>query len=233
MKVPSTPSPSNQTRRKLLQSTAGGLMLSGLGLAPSLAAAQAAAPVEGRDFRVLGRPVAADTEKIEVIEFFWYGCPHCNSFEPEIAAWSKTLADDVLLRKLPVRFNNAMEPQQRLFFALEAMGLVETVHPRVFAAIHTQRTMLTTDQQIRTWIAAQRDIDSQRFVDTFNSFGVRSRATQAMRLAEAYGLEGVPVLYVDGRFMTAPSMVNSRQQSLEVVDYLVERTRQERAAARG
>lgn len=230
MNVPSTPALSNQTRRKWLQGTAGGLVLSGLGLGPSLAAAQSQVPMEGRDFRRLGRPVAADTEKIEVIEFFWYGCPHCNAFEPEIAAWSEGLAEDVLLRKLPVRFNNAMEPQQRLYFALEAMDLVKTIHPRVFAAIHTQRTMLTTDQQIRTWIAAQPDVDSARFVETFNSFGVRSRATQAMRLAEAYGLEGVPVLYVDGRFMTAPSMVNSRQQSLEVVDYLIEQTRKERAA---
>jgi thiol:disulfide interchange protein DsbA len=216
------------SRRRLLGAALAAPALSGI---PPVVAAQAS-PQEGRDFRRLGKPVpTSDPKRIEVVEFFWYGCPHCNSFEPELDAWAARLPADVFLRKVPARFNASMEAQQRLYYTLEAMDLVKPLHGRVFAAIHVQRQMLNTPEQILAWVGKQQGVDAARFKQVFESFGVRTKATQAAQLADAYGLEGVPVLYIDGRFMTAPSMVGTRDGALRVTDWLVEQARSSRPRA--
>lgn len=198
-------------------------------LAPGLAWAQAPAsgePVEGQHFRRLRQPVGAATPgRIEVVEFFWYGCPHCNSFEPTLDAWSKRLPSDVSLRRVPVAFReNPFVAHQKIYFALEAMNKVEQMHRKVFSAIHVDRQRLDKPEDIAAFMG-RNGIDAKAFMDAFNSFGVQTRARQAAQLATAYDVDGVPSMGVAGRFFTSGTMAGTLDRSLAVVDFLVQRVR--------
>jgi len=174
-----------------------GLLAAGaLSLAPAAFAQKA-----GTDYRVLSQsaPVEAPAGKIEVVEFFWYCCPHCNAFEPLLESWSKRLPKDVVLRRVPVAFRPDFEPQQRLFFALESMDLVGKLHTKAFSAIHVERQRLTTADAIIDWVAKQ-GVDRAKFAEVYNSAATGTKAQQAAQLQEAYAVEGTPALGVAGKF---------------------------------
>jgi len=196
----------------------------GLGLP---AAAQGNAPVEGTHYVRLSTPLptAAPAGKVEVIEFFWYGCPHCNAFEPALEAWVKKLPPHVAFRRVPVAFRD--EPfiaHQHIYYALEALGQVEAMHRKVFYAIHNERARLDKPADIAAFMA-KNGIDSAKFLDVYNSFGVQTKVNQARRLAEAYKIDGVPALGVDGRYYTSGTLAGTPERSLQVVEFLVERSR--------
>ena len=117
---------------------------------PELVLAQARKPQEGKEYRVLEKkaPVEAPAGKIEVVEFFWYSCPHCNAFEPRLNAWLKKLPPDVTFRRVPVQFRDDFVPQQRLYYALEALGKVDDLHDKVFHEIHVNRQPTAREDQI-------------------------------------------------------------------------------------
>ncbi len=192
--------------------------------------AQAFKPAEGSDYYVLDKaaPVDAPPGKIEVVEFFWYRCPHCNVFEPALEAWIKKLPKDVVLRRVPVAFQDSFAPLQRLFYALEAMGLLPKLHAKVFTAIHVERLNLEKGDAIIDWVA-QQGVDKAKFVEQFNSFSVNSKATKATQLQNGYRVEGVPALGVAGRFYTDGSIAKSMDRALQVVDALVANVRAKRA----
>ena len=196
-----------------------------VGFAP-VVQAQAAVPQAGKDYQVVSKRIASDLPagKIEVVEFFWYNCGHCNSFEPMLDAWALKLPKDVVLRRVPVAFQDSFAPQQRLFYALEAMGLVAKLQGKVFQAIHAQRLKLDTAEAITGWIV-QQGVDRAKFVEHYNSFSVASKVTKATQLQNAYQIEGVPALGVAGRFVTDGSMARSMGRALQVVDYLVSEIR--------
>jgi thiol:disulfide interchange protein DsbA len=208
-------------RREFSQAAAGAAMTASA-LLPSLAQAQAAKPQPGTDYMVLDprAAVEAPAGKVEVVEFFWYSCPHCNAFEPTLAAWIKKLPKDVSFRRVPVAFNDSFAPQQRLYFTLEAMGLVDTLHAKVFAAIHAEKINLTRGEQIADWIGKQ-GVDKAKFMEQFNSFTVVSKVSRATQLQNAYKVEGVPALGVAGRFYTDGSIARSMERALLVVESLV------------
>jgi thiol:disulfide interchange protein DsbA len=185
------------------------------------AQAQASKPKAGTDYQVLDprAPVEAGAGKIEVVEFFWYNCPHCNAFEPTLQAWIGKLPKDVVLRRVPVAFQDSFAPQQRLYFTLEAMGLVEKLHAKVFAAIHVEKKNLSTGEAILEWIA-QQGVDKAKFVQQYNSFTVVTKVTKATQLQNAYKVEGVPALGLAGRYYTDGSMAGNMQRALQVVDVL-------------
>lgn len=185
------------------------------------AQAQAAGPQAGKDFQVVEprAPVEAPAGKIEVVEFFWYSCQHCNAFEPTLKAWVKNLPKDVAFRRSPVAFRDDFAPQQRLYFVLEAMGLVEQLHERVFAAIHVQKLNLSKGDAIIDWISKQ-GVDTAKFTAQYNSFSIATKATRATQLQNAYRVEGVPALGVAGRFYTDATSAGSMQRALQVVDAL-------------
>jgi thiol:disulfide interchange protein DsbA len=191
----------------------------------SLAHAQGA-PVEGTNYVRLAQPVAAASGgKIDVIEFFWYGCPHCNAFEPALEAWSKKLPADVALRRVPVAFRE--EPfvaHQKIFYALEALGALETMHRKVFFAIHNERARLDKLTDIAAFMS-KNGVDGAKFTEAFNSFGVQTKARQAKQLAEAYKIDGVPAIGIQGRYWTSNSLAGGGDRSLNVADYLIERVR--------
>ena len=195
----------------------------------SLAQAQVGAPSAGVDYQRLDKPVAVDTPagKIEVIEFFWYSCPHCNAFEPTLEAWIKRAPQDVVIKRVPVGFRPDFAPQQRLFFVLEAMGLVEKLHAKVFHAIHVERQRLDTPEAIADWVAKQ-GVDKTKFMEQFNSFSVASKQKRAVQLQDAYRVEGVPALGIAGRFYTDGTLAKSMERALQVTDYLVAEVRKGR-----
>jgi protein dithiol oxidoreductase (disulfide-forming) len=183
------------------------------------------APVEGTHFVRLTPPVATSSPgKIEVIEFFWYGCPHCNAFEPALDAWSKALPDDVAFRRVPAAFNESWVPHQRIFYALESLDLLTAMHRKVFYAIHAQRMRLDKPADINAFMAGN-GVDAAKFGQAYDSFTVQTKVRQATQLANAYKIDGVPALGVQGRFYTSGPLAGSNDRSLRVADYLIERSR--------
>ena len=212
-------------KRREFSATAGVLGASALML-PGMGFAQAKAPQEGKDFRLLDKKVPSDAPpgKIEVIEFFWYSCPHCNAFEPKLNAWLKKLPPDVSFRRVPVAFRDDFVPQQRLYYTLEGLGKVDELHDKVFDAIHKQH--LPTDREDRILDFAERNgLDRAKFQAMYNSFGVATKARKAKQLQDDYQVDGVPALGVAGRYYTDGTMAGSMERALMVVDYLIAQAR--------
>lgn len=185
------------------------------------------AQTAGREFTVLNPPQPTDNPaKIEVLEFFSYGCPHCGDFNPLLTQWAAKLPADVVLRKVPVSFGRAAWGNAaRLFYALEVTGDLKRLEADVFKAIHQQRTNLFDEKTIREWVTA-RGVDAKKFNDAFASFGVQSKVRRGDQMAQAHRIEGVPALIVDGRFQIATLAF---EQQLAVADKLIERVRVEKA----
>jgi thiol:disulfide interchange protein DsbA len=202
-------------------SLACGAAVAGVAMIQPLVLAQVKPPEAGVDYVVLDKPAAVETAapKIEVIEFFWYSCPHCNVFEPTFDAWSKRVPKDVVVRRVPIAFQSDFVPQQRLFYALEAMGLVDKLHRKVFAAIHVEKQRLDRPDVIAEWVAKQ-GVDKTKFLEQFNSFTAATKATRSTSLQNAYKIEGVPALGVAGRFYTDGTLAKSMERALQVVEFL-------------
>jgi thiol:disulfide interchange protein DsbA len=166
--------------------------------------------------------------KVEVVEFFWYGCPHCNALEPQLEAWLRTLPADVAFRRVPVGFTPMHEFHQKLFYALELGGQLEAMHRKVFAAIHVERKRLDKDAEVLAFATAQ-GLDGAKLVESMRSFSVSGKSRQAKQLTAAYHLEGVPSLGVQGRFTTSASMAGSPERSFMVADWLIGQARKSAA----
>ena len=214
-------------RRRFVTQT-GSLAFGAALLSPgvSSAQAQANAPRAGTDFNVLSRPapVEAPAGKIELVEFFWYNCPHCNAFEPVLAEWVKKLPADIVFKRVPVAFRDDFVPQQRLYYALEALNLLDSLHARVFAAIHVEKKNLSQAPAIVDWVVKQ-GVDANQFIEQFNSFSTTTKATRARQLQSAYQVEGVPALGVAGRYYTDGALAKSMGRVLQVVEHLTEQIR--------
>lgn len=197
-----------------------------LAISPWAQAQTPAQLVAGRDFQLLDprAPVDAADGKIEVVEFFWYSCPHCNAFEPSLASWLKKQPKDVAFKRVPVAFRDDFVPQQRLYYALEAMGLVDKLHTKVFEAIHGQKQRLARAQDIGPWIASQ-GVNQAQFMEQYNSFTANAKIRRAVQLQEAYHVEGVPALGIAGRFYTDGAMTGSMGRALQITDALVAEVR--------
>jgi thiol:disulfide interchange protein DsbA len=188
--------------------------------------AQAKKPEEGREYLVLDKRVPTEVPegKIEVIEFFWYSCPHCNAFEPRFASWLKAAPKDVVVKRVPVRFRDDFEPQQRAYYVFEALNMVDAMHGKLFHAIHTERQPLNTLATLSAW-ADKNGLPAQKFTETFNSFGVVSKAKRATQLQEAFKVQGVPALGVAGRFYTDGSLAGTMERALQTADFLLNEVR--------
>jgi thiol:disulfide interchange protein DsbA len=199
---------------------------------PLVANAQAPAarkPVEGTDYLSLDKRVPTDvgSGKIELIEFFWYSCPHCNAFEPQFSAWVKVAPKDVVIQRVPVHFRDDFEPQQRAYYVFESLSLVEAMHGKLFHAIHTERQQLNTANALAAW-ANKNGLPEKKFLDTYNSFGVSTKARRATQLQEAFKVQGVPALGVAGRFYTDGSLTQTMDRALQVAEYLIGEVRRGR-----
>jgi len=215
-------------RRDFALHTLGAATLAaGLPALPGVALAQGGEPVEGTHYVKLGQaaPTTAPAGKVEVVEFFWYGCPHCNHFEPYLAAWAARLPSDVYFRRVPVAFReNPFGIHQRLYFAVEALGLIPALHAKIFHAIHEEGLKLDKPELIADFIAKQ-GVDKTKFMGVLDSFAVQTKSKQARSLAEAYKIDGVPTLGINGQFYTSVSLNGTPEKTLAVVDALVNKAR--------
>ncbi len=201
--------------------------LAGLNAVPAWS--QASAFKEGTDYLPLKNRIATDVGKgkIEVLEFFWYNCPHCNAFEPALSAWSKKLPKDVVLKRVPVKFREDFEPQQRAFYVLEALGKVEELQAKMFAAIHVEKQNLAKLDTLLVW-AEKNGIPAKQFTDLYNSFTVIGKARQAAKLQEDFKVEGVPALGIGGRYYVDGSLAGSMERALQITDFLTSEIRKGR-----
>ena len=201
-----------------------------------LAGAAAAQPIAGRDYTLINPPQPIDSgKKIEVLEFFWYGCIHCYNLETPLKAWLKRKPADVEFRFVPAVFDSSWVPLTRTFYALDAMGLTDKYHDDIFSAIHKERlkALVTDPRVIADWLAGK-GVDKQKFLDTYNSFAVNGRAQRSSDMTRSYDIPGTPALVVDGKYLTGPSMTVNPNNSINydrffrVLDQLIAQARKER-----
>ena len=181
--------------------------------------------VAGTDYDLITPPVrAVDPGKIEVAEFFWYGCGHCYAFEPILQAWEKTMPKDVSFRRIPAIWQEKMELHAKAYYAAEAMGVLDTMNPVIFQAMNVDRKPLASEAEIAALFTAH-GISEADFIKAFNSFGVSSQVRQAVAIAKAAQITGTPALMVNGKYHVSGSKAGSQADMLKVVDFLIEKER--------
>ena len=199
------------------------LAFAGAALAPILADAQQAKP-----FLELNPPIPTERSgKVEVVEFFWYGCPHCFDLEPFLKKWTAKLPKDVEFRRIPAIPTERWMPNARTFYTLESLGLLERMHGEVFDAIHIDRVNLN-DEKIQLEWMAKKGVDRAKFAEAWKSFSVQSKTKRAVQLTQAYDVTGVPALVVDGKYFTSVSMTGSPEGLMQTLDSLIAKARAER-----
>ncbi|GJG99247.1 thiol:disulfide interchange protein DsbA/DsbL [Paraburkholderia terrae] len=197
-----------------------------IGLVVSAAQAAPAAPVAGKDYTVLStpQPVEAPAGKIEVIEFMWYGCPHCNEFDPYLEAWVKKQGPDVVFKRVPVAFRDDFIPHSKLYHAVDALGLANQLTPDIFHEIHVNKNYLLTPEDQAKFLKTK-GVDPKKFMDAYNSFSTQSAIQRDKKLIEDFKIDGVPTLAVQGKYETGPAQTNSLPGTIQVLDYLVAQVR--------
>jgi thiol:disulfide interchange protein DsbA len=199
-----------------------------VGLALSLMAFTASAQAPAQGYTELSEPLPTSANgRIEVVEFFWYGCSHCYAFEPYIEQWLKALPSDVEFHRVPAMFNKQWAEAGRVYYTLESMGLLGRLHRPLFDAIHQQHLRITNEGQLRDWLQRQK-VDVDKYFATAQSFAVESKLKRAAVLTEASKITGVPALVVNGRYVVSAE-VGTQQKMLQITDALIERTRKQAA----
>ena len=195
--------------------------------------AQAAdVPLEaGKTYVELANPVpVAEPGKIEVVELFWYGCPHCYAFEPTINPWADKLPADVHFVRIPAMFGGPWDAHGQLFLTLEAMGVENKVHAAIFNAIQKEGKRLTDKNDMADFVATQ-GVDKDKFLQTFDSFAIKGKIAQAKELAKKYEVSGVPTLIVNGKYRFDLGTAGGPEQALNVADQLIAKERAAEKAA--
>lgn len=194
-------------------------------LLSSLGFAQTARYVDGTHFRELAIPAPTSTGKIEVLEVFWYGCPHCYSFEPLVNNWADAAPDDVEFLRLPAVFNNLQKAHAQLYYTCDALGILDKIHGPIFDTMINQRINLQSQERIGEFLS-QYGVDDDDFKRAFNSFSVRSKVNQAEKRTADYRPKGTPSMVVNGRYVISiGGAVDSQREMLRIVDFLVNKER--------
>ncbi len=176
----------------------------------------------GVDYLELATPRPTETKgKIEVIEFFWYRCPHCYRLEPELNAWAKKLPKDVALRRVPAILNDSWEPLARAYYALDTLGLADKLHGKVFRAIHGENIDLNKPEVFFDW-AAKQGADKTKLMQAYNSFSVNTQVMHSRQVAQEYKLTGVPAFAVNGKYVTSAYLTGSNPALFETLDTLIQ-----------
>lgn len=188
----------------------------------------AVAQTAGREYLPIEPAQATDNPaKVEVIEFFSYGCPHCSEFHPTISKWSAKLPADVVFKRVPVSFGRAQWANlSKLYYALEATGDLAKLDGAVFHALHEKGLRLYDDKNIAEWVAAQ-GVDAKKFADAYNSFGVISKVKRADQLAQGAKIQGVPALAIDGKFLMVNEGIKDWADLVARTDKVIDKARAE------
>lgn len=214
-----------------------------LTLIAGTAGASLSNPQEGVDYKMLAKPQPTEAgKKVEVIEFFGYFCPHCHALDPMLADWVKKQGDKIVFKRIHVLFHPSMLPVQQLYVTLESMGKTEELHKKIFDAMHKQRLRLDSEAAVIAFVT-QNGIDKQKFLDAYNSFSVQSKMRQLPKIQEAYGIDSVPQIIIDGRIVATPELArasigadkseaNLHAGLMQIMDALVDRISKEKAAGK-
>lgn len=198
-------------------------------IAALVISASAQAQVLGKEYSQVSPPQPTDNQtKIEVLEFFSYGCIHCYRFNSTVSKWAAKLPADVEFKRIPVAFNRTPALNlSRLFYALEAIGELGRLDEAVFAAIFDKNVKLHDESTMKAWVA-QEGVDAKKFADAYASFGVQSKAKRADQMGAAYKIEGTPTIAVDGRYLVLTEGVKSYEDILVRADKLIGKVRSEK-----
>lgn len=180
--------------------------------------------VEGKHYDVITPAIRGASDKIEVTEFFWYGCGHCYNFEPQVVQWKKSLADDVVVKGSPAMWNALMEVHARAFYAAEVLGVLDRVHMPLFQAINVDRKRLANEEELADLFAAN-GVSREDFSKAFNSFGVGSQVRQANARARAAKITGTPELMVAGKYRVSTRKAGGQANMLKLASFLIEKER--------
>lgn len=203
-----------------------GLTLVALVLAPLVSLA--AGPLkfqEGQAYhRIIPSQPTATPDRVEVVEVFWYGCPHCHRFQPHLERWLLGDPDEVAFIRLPAILNERWAIHARAYYAAEALGVLERIHPKLFDAIHIGRERLDSEKALADFFV-RNGVERDDFLEAFHSFAVNSRVSRARELTRRYGIEGTPAVVINGRYRTSPAEAGSFETLIEIMDHLVARER--------
>lgn len=180
---------------------------------------------EGIEYKLVTPPVrTADKDKVEVVELFWYGCPHCYSFEPKLNKWKKSLPANVVFKRVPAIFPNReiWETHARAYYTAELLGVLDKIHRPLFDAIHKNKQQVHSQEALANFFS-QYGVDKQTFKDTFSSFGVQMKVNIAKDLTRRYQIDGVPTMIINGRYRTHASLTNGQDGMFKVIDFLIEK----------
>jgi protein dithiol oxidoreductase (disulfide-forming) len=191
-----------------------------------------AEPMMGADFNQTAQNIATDNPtKIEVAELFWYGCPHCHTLDPHLAAWVKKLPQDVYFKRVPGLPRPDWAPMAKAYYTIETLGVLEKLHVKLFEAVHTKRALKPDDEPaIIDWITKESGMDRKKVNEAFNSFSNNTKLNRAAQFFRASGATGVPSLVIDGKYITSSTMAGGNLQALKVADYLISKARAEKTS---
>ena len=184
--------------------------------------------VEGKDYTVLTNPQPTqDNNKIEVLEFFWYGCPHCYSLHPHLKSWLMNIPSDIDFRYVPAIFRANWVAAAKVFYAIEAIGITDVLHDKIYDAIHRDKIDLNNESILFDWIEKQ-GVDRKKFENTYNSFAVQNQVARSTQMSRQYQLTGVPALVINGKYLTSGKMGGTPQDTVKTLEALIEKARKER-----
>lgn len=195
-----------------------------LGLTPMMARAEYS---EGVEYIAVAQQPVETGDKIEVREFFWYGCPHCFHLEPVLHEWRKTMSSKAKFVRTPAIFRNTWETHARAYYAYEVLGVSDKINTSMFSAIHDKSRPLDDEKSI-TAFAVEQGINEKSFRDAYNSFGMAASLKQSLELQQRYNISSVPTMVVDGKYITSPSLTHGQEELMKVLDFLIEKSAKER-----
>ena len=185
--------------------------------------------IEGKDYKVVSNPQPTSSgNKIEVLEFFFYGCSHCFHLHPELTAWEKKMPKDVALTLVPTIFNPGWEPMAYTYYALEVLGKNHELHNDLYDAWNVKNINLSDESKISTFVS-QHGVDAKKFGDAYHSFGVQSKIMRSKQLTQSYRISGTPTIIVDGKYLITGLLP---ADAITVLENLIEKVRKERGASK-
>jgi thiol:disulfide interchange protein DsbA len=224
--------------RKWLYAATGAFFL----LGAVTAGFAASPPVKDQEYTLVEPPMppldANTGGKAEVIEFFYYGCPHCYNLQPALKAWLKSAPKDIAFKRMPTVFRESWVPLTRTYYALETIGVLEKVHDDVFDTVQKNGVNLGDRKLLLDW-AAKRGIDTKKLAEAYDSFAVQTKTQRSLQMTRAYGITGTPSIVVGGRYLTGPSMTLKKDNTIdyqrfgEVLNELIEMARKQPAVKKG
>lgn len=174
--------------------------------------------------RIIPPQPTADDDVVEVVEVFWYGCPHCHRFQPHVERWLEDRPEGVRFIRLPAILNESWAIHARAYYTAEALGVTDRIHADLFDAIHNKKRRIDTEDALTEFFVAH-GVDAEEFRKTFNSFAVDSKVRRARLLTRRYGIRGTPAVVVNGKYRTGPGMAGSFDTLVSIMDHLVMKER--------